>query len=140
MTYHFPFGEPVLPGVQHDRTPKRVFVLGGYAGAVHARWLDPTGRTAVNALAVASEPDIFWRGEGTDEVMARIRVPSEAGRLVDADCGAPRFNGPSGRALDPRPRASQPLAAGHVVVRPTARVAQQPPPSRGQLPGVPAFR
>ena len=38
MTYLFPFGETVKRLVQEDRTPKKVFVLGVYASAVHARW------------------------------------------------------------------------------------------------------
>jgi uracil-DNA glycosylase len=74
-----------------------VFVLGVYASAVHARWVGPDGRTVVRALAVASEPSIFWRGEGADQIISGIRVPAEAGRLVPAD---PQMNGPSGRALD----------------------------------------
>ena len=51
----------------------------------------------MRALAVASEPYIFWRGEGADVIIGRIAVPSEVGRLVPAD---PRLNGPSGIALD----------------------------------------
>ena len=38
MNYYFPFGETVKPLAQLDRTPKKVFVLGVYASAVHARW------------------------------------------------------------------------------------------------------
>ena len=38
MSYYYPFGETVHPLVQQDRTPKKVFVLGVYASAVHARW------------------------------------------------------------------------------------------------------
>jgi hypothetical protein len=38
MKYYFPFGETVRPLVQQDRSPKKVFVLGVYASAVHARW------------------------------------------------------------------------------------------------------
>lgn len=75
----------------------RVFVLGVYASAVHARWLNPDGSTRVAALAVASEPHIFWRGEGEAEIIASIQVPAEAGRLVQPGAG---MNGPSGAALD----------------------------------------
>lgn len=39
MKYHFPFGEELKPVLQQDRTPKKVFVLGVYASAVHARWV-----------------------------------------------------------------------------------------------------
>ena len=59
----FPFGTPITPVKQADTTPKRVFVLGVYASAVHARWVADDGKTIINALGVASEPEIFWRGE-----------------------------------------------------------------------------
>jgi uracil-DNA glycosylase len=93
----FPFGRTVETLVQTDRTPKRVFVLGVYASAVHASWLAEDGATLVGALAVASEPEIFWRGEGVDEIVASIQVPTGAGRLVPA---ADNLNGTSGAALD----------------------------------------
>jgi hypothetical protein len=93
----FPFGQPVRTLVQQDRTPKRVFVLGVYASAVHARWLDCAGGELVKALAVASEPRIFWCGEGADEIAESVSIPSEVGRLETA---SPQCNGPSGVALD----------------------------------------
>ena len=93
----FPFGRPIETLVQTDRRPKRVFVLGVYASAVHARWLGTDGRTIVNALAVASEPEIFWRGEGVGEMVDAIPIPPGAGRLAPAGLN---LNGPSGRALD----------------------------------------
>jgi hypothetical protein len=93
----FPFGEPVRRVEQMDRSRKRVFVLGVYSSAVHAEWLGANGKRLVNALAVCSEPDIFWRGEGAAELISRIRVPPDLGRLVPAPA---RFNGPSGVALD----------------------------------------
>ena len=37
--YRFPFGERLHRLVQEDRTPKKVFVLGVYASAVHALWM-----------------------------------------------------------------------------------------------------
>jgi hypothetical protein len=43
----FPFGQPVLPVVQRDRTSKKVFVLGVYASAVHARWIGRDGKNLV---------------------------------------------------------------------------------------------
>jgi hypothetical protein len=43
----FPFGEPVQEVVQTDCTHKRVFVLGVYASAVHARWIGPDSKTVV---------------------------------------------------------------------------------------------
>ncbi len=93
----FPFGQPVRIVEQADRTPKDVFVLGVYSSAVHARWRDARGKQVVAALAVASEPVIFWRGEGAAEIIDRIDVPKEVGRLEPA---ASNLNGPSGRALD----------------------------------------
>lgn len=93
----YPFGEPLRPLIQQDRGPKRVFVLGVYASAVHARWFDDDGRLLVRALAVASEPVIFWDGADADDIIGRIAVPPGAGRLEPAD---PSMNGPSGRALD----------------------------------------
>ncbi len=93
----FPFGQPVRKVEQIDRTPKRIFVLGVYASAVHARWSGPDGKPRVRALAVASEPYIFWQGDGAKEIIQELEVPSEVGRLMPA---AARFNGPSGLALD----------------------------------------
>ncbi len=95
--YRFPFGEPVLTVEQQDRSPKKAFVLGVYASAVHARWLNPDGTERVRALAVASEPRIFWDGSGAKDIVAGIEVPEAAGRLVAADDG---MNGPSAKALD----------------------------------------
>jgi uracil-DNA glycosylase len=96
----FPFGQPVLPVVQADKTPKRVFVLGVYASAVHARWIGEDGRQKVAAVAVASEPEIFWRGseDAAGEIIARIKLPAGAGRLTTP--ASAQLNGPSGKALD----------------------------------------
>ena len=93
----FPFGQPVAPVVQRDRSPKEIFVLGVYASAVHARWIGPEGGQVIAALAVASEPSIFWRGEDAEAIISTINVPREVGRLEPA---SRRLNGPSGRALD----------------------------------------
>jgi len=93
----FPFGQPVQEVVQADHTPKNVFILGVYASAVHARWISVREKTVVNALAVASEPYIFWRGDDTEEIIQQITIPKELGRLVPAK---QEFNGPSGIALD----------------------------------------
>jgi len=97
MASHFPFGQKLVPVVQKDRSPKSVFVLGVYASAVHARWLDAQGRTLVRAMAVASEPEIFWKEQNASDIISGIKVPEGAGTLIPAD---PRLNGPSGRALD----------------------------------------
>ena len=74
-----------------------MFVLGVYASAVHAKWIGADGKVKVTALAVASEPNIFWKGEDAEEIIDKISIPSELGKLVPAD---ERFNGPSGKALD----------------------------------------
>jgi uracil-DNA glycosylase len=93
----FPFGQPVIEVVQTDRTPKDVFVLGVYASAVHARWINTDGKTVVTALAVASEPYIFWHGENAESIIQQIAIPKELGNLIPAK---QEFNGPSGLALD----------------------------------------
>ena len=95
--HRFPFGSPLLRLAQSPLEDARVFVLGVYASAVHAKWLNPDGSTRVTALAVASEPYIFWQGGGAAETIASFTVPAEAGRLVPPAAG---MNGPSGVALD----------------------------------------
>ncbi len=94
---NFPFGEPVTKVEQFDKSPKKVFVLGVYASAVHARWIDNNGKTLANALAVASEPYIFWKGDCTELILRKIKCPAEAGKLIPAN---EKFNGPSGNVLD----------------------------------------
>ncbi len=93
----FPFGQPVQEVVQAERSPKPVFVLGVYASAVHARWVSANNKTIVTALAAASEPYIFWRGENAESIIREIDIPREIGQLLPADR---QFNGPSGLALD----------------------------------------
>lgn len=93
----FPFGQPVQEVVQKDCAPKDVFVLGVYSSAVHARWVDVMGKTVVRALAVASEPYIFWRGDKAESIIQQITIPEELGKLIPADQS---LNGPSGLALD----------------------------------------
>lgn len=97
MTYYYPFGQPLIPVIQQDRSPKKVFVLGVYASAVHAKWRDKYGTMLVQALAVASEPYIFWKGDGCENLIRKIVIPREAGMLEPAQ---PKFNGPSGNTLD----------------------------------------
>lgn len=94
---YFPFGQQLKKVEQKDKTPKKAFVLGVYASAVHAQWKDKNGKQKVAALAVASEPEIFWTGnevEGND-IIARIDIPAGLGTL-----SLSRLNGPSGQALD----------------------------------------
>ncbi len=93
----FPFGQSVRKVIQTDRTPKKVFVLGVYASAVHACWKNTRNKTIVNALAVSSEPYIFWRGDNVESILQKIEIPEKIGVLVPPD---KQFNGPSGLALD----------------------------------------
>ena len=68
-----------------------------YGSAVHAKWYSAKGKLLCHALAVASEPEIFWNGENAAEIISAITVPPEAGYLEAAE---ETFNGPSGRTLD----------------------------------------
>ena len=98
IPFYFPFGKELTKVEQQDKTPKKVFVLGVYASAVHARWTDANGGQLVSALAIASEPNIFWTGENAEQIISSIYVPERLGRLsVPKDIN---LNGPSGRALD----------------------------------------
>ena len=95
---YFPFGQKLTKVQQSETTSnKEVFVLGVYASAVHAKWLDKDGKIKVQALAVASEPEIFWTGEGVEKIIRDIHIPEELGSLVPAN---KNLNGPSGIALD----------------------------------------
>ena len=98
MKYFFPFGEAVRPLVQQDRSPKKVFVLGVYASAVHARWKNGN-RTVCQALAVASEPRIFWDGnpKEAEDIISGIHIPDQMGTLEPAGT---HLNGPSAKVLD----------------------------------------
>jgi hypothetical protein len=96
--YNYPFGQKLTKVQQSETTPnKEVFVLGVYASAVHAKWLDKDGKIKVQALAVASEPEIFWTGEGVEKIIRDIHISEELGKLVPAN---KNLNGPSGVALD----------------------------------------
>ncbi len=97
MKFTFPFGSQLQKVEQKDRNHKEIFVLGVYASAVHAKWIDIEGKVKVNALAVASEPYIFWKGDNPEQIINKIQIPKELGTLVPAD---KNFNGPSGNALD----------------------------------------
>lgn len=95
----FPFGRPVVPVVQADRSPKRVFVLGDHGGGVFARWFGPDGHLKIGGVAVAPEPEVLWRGSRgvAAEIVAGIGLPHAAGRLEPA---GDQLNGPAGAALD----------------------------------------
>ena len=98
MRYQFPFGQELHPLVQQDRSPKKVFVLGVYASAVHARW-KRDGQIVCQALAVASEPRIFWDGDPEEarSIIGAIHMPPELGSLEPA---GRQLNGPSAKVLD----------------------------------------
>ena len=96
MAYLFPFGQELHPLVQQDRSPKKVFVLGVYASAVHAKW-KKDGQIICQALAEASEPCIFWNGKDAKEIIDKIAIPAELGYLEPA---GKQLNGPSAKVLD----------------------------------------
>jgi hypothetical protein len=96
---HFPFGQLVQKLSQKDQTQKKVFVLGVYASAVHARWVGVDNKVIVKALAVDSEPEIIWSGKGAVDIVSKIVIPPEAGKF---ECPEAQFNGPSGTALNER--------------------------------------
>lgn len=98
MPYYFPFGQALHPLVQQDTSPKKVFVLGVYASAVHAKWIKD-GKIFCQALAVASEPKIFWDGDVAEakHIIDSIAIPKELGHLEPA---SRQFNGPSAKVLD----------------------------------------
>lgn len=96
--YYFPFGQILSQVKQTEKSPKKAFVLGVYASAVHARWLNLDGTQIVSALAVASEPEIFWNGENAEQIISKINIPKELGKLTIPTNN--NLNGPSGRALD----------------------------------------
>ena len=96
---NFPFGAPVAKLRQSPIAGAQFFFLGVYASAVHARWLNPDGSPRHGALAVASEPCIFWRGEDASAIVEELSasLPAGAGSLKPASS---HLNGPSGVALD----------------------------------------
>jgi uracil-DNA glycosylase len=98
MAYLFPFGQELHPLIQEDQSPKKVFVLGVYASAVHARWKFEN-QIICQALAVASEPRIFWDGNPQEakEIISKIQIPKELGYLEPA---GKQLNGPSAKVLD----------------------------------------
>jgi hypothetical protein len=96
--YYFPFGQQLKKVQQTNRSTKKAFVLGVYASAVHAKWIDADGKEEIKALAIASEPCIFWRGENAERIIAAIKIPDLLGTLtIPSD---DTLNGPSGLARD----------------------------------------
>jgi hypothetical protein len=98
---NFSFGVEIKQVKQNDRTQKKVFVLGKYASAVHGRFIsnDTKNVRNINALAIASEPCIFWDGSNAENLVNQVNkiIPPEIGKFELPD---KNFNGPSGKALD----------------------------------------
>ena len=88
MPYYFPFGQELYPLVQEDKSPKKVFVLGVYASAVHARW-KKDGKVICQAL----DGNI----EEAKRIIADVNIPKELGVLEPA---SRQLNGPSAKVLD----------------------------------------
>ena len=98
MQYQFPFGEYLNKLEQQDKSCKKVFVLGVYASAVHAKWIKGK-ETICQALAVASEPYIFWNGDSKEaqKIIDRIKINEAVGRLLLPN---KNLNGPSAKVLE----------------------------------------
>lgn len=98
MTYYFPFGQELYSLVQENASPKKIFVLGVYASAVHTRW-KKEGQIICQALAVANEPRIFWNGNPIEakQIIDAIAIPKELGIL---EVAGRHLNGPSAKILE----------------------------------------
>lgn len=97
--FTFPFGRPVLPVAPAADGERRVFVLGVYPSAVHARWVGADGKQAIKAVAIDNEPEPFWTGGD-----ASVRVESVNAELPEGvgHLEAANQNGPSGLTLAER--------------------------------------
>lgn len=94
----FPFGAPLLPRPPSRREPSELMVIGAYPSALHVRWDPPpsSGLNRIQALAVDNEPNVFWTGDGEQDLIAEwasARFKPEWGTIAPAG----RFNGSSGR-------------------------------------------
>ncbi len=79
----FPFGAEIKRIEQKDKSPKRFFVIGSYASAVHAEWKSGEGKIITKSLPVENEPEILWTGppSETSSIIAQISVSEEIGIL-----------------------------------------------------------
>ncbi|MBZ0265209.1 hypothetical protein K8I28_11110, partial [bacterium] len=70
-----------------------------YASAVHAKWIWNDGKSLISAMAVASEPEIFWDGNTVEaqNIISGIKLPENTGSLILPNGN---LNGPSGKVLD----------------------------------------
>lgn len=55
MNYIFPFGQELKEVFQLERVQKDIFVLGVYASAVHAKWLNINNKVVIQALPVLNK-------------------------------------------------------------------------------------
>ena len=114
-----------------DRGPKRVFVLGVYVSAVHARGCDTRGRQTVGALAVACMPCIFRCGDGW-KILSGIDVRPQAGYRKPP---AGNLDGPSPKSSDEH--SLRPLELTRADARKHAAIIEQhalSPANRSRLP------
>lgn len=81
----FPLGLPLRKVEQQDRSPKKVFILGACANAVHAKWIDVEGNVIIEALPVASEPYPLWDGENVEQILQDVPIPPELGKLLPVE-------------------------------------------------------
>jgi len=79
--YIFPFGNKVEKVYQKITSAKKVFVLGVYASAVHAKWVSKEGKQITPAIVCSSEPYIFGDGNINDakKILSQIKIPNEIG-------------------------------------------------------------
>ena len=78
---HFPFGQELKKVEQKDRSPKQAFVLGVYASAVHARWIDKVQKPGVLTT--------FGRSEYNNNIYLTISdlTPAIYGHCIPAKSG-----------------------------------------------------
>lgn len=84
----YPFGEAILKIRQLGSGDKAAFILGFYGCTVHAKWTSASGGILIEDLPVASEPELFWTGENGEEIIARVDVPIELGKLTPSESNA----------------------------------------------------
>lgn len=79
----YPFGAEIKRLEQKDKSPKRFFVIGSYASAVHAEWKSGEGKIITKSLPVQNEPEILWTGHPaeTSSIIAHIPISEEVGLL-----------------------------------------------------------
>ena len=81
---------------QADRGPKRVFVLGVQARAVHARWCD-WRKADRQGCGGGLPPCVFWCGDGWKRFSRESHVPPQAGYREPP---AGNLDGPSRKSID----------------------------------------